>query len=99
MISYASLQQPRKMFASDQLLLGAELQGIWRWQLPRQLSRHRFRRLPTRCENQDRSQILRQCFGYKSRPVSTNVARNMIIEIIRMNLLERHWPQVVPDQD
>ena len=56
-----------------------------------------FTNLPARRENENWSQVLGQSFGNQSRPITTDLVGHMKIQIVGMNLFERHRPMIIPD--
>ena len=98
MIGDAAFQELRQMFAHEQLLFVTELERIWGGKLASQLGGERFGRLPARRENEDRTEVFRERLGHQARPVAANVARDVKIQVVRLDFLERHRPLLMFDQ-
>ena len=99
MIGDAALEQLGQVFADDQLLLGAELEGIGRGQLPGEFVGHGFGGLAARGEDQDRPQVFGQRLGDEPGPVTADFAGDMVAQAVGMDLVERHGAFIVADQN
>src|SRR5262245_31963593 len=98
MIGNSALEQFGQKLADHQLLFRTQREGIGSWQMTRQLRRHGFGRLAPRRKDQHRSEILRQGLGHESGPVSPDFTRQMVIELVGVNLFQRDWAQVMADE-
>ena len=99
MIGDAALEQLGEVLAHDQLLLGAELEGIGRGQLSGEFVGHGFGGLAARGEDQDRSQVVGQRLCHESRPVTTDFTGDMVAQAVGMNLVERHGAFIMTNQN
>ena len=77
-----------EMFAHGLLLVLPQLQWIRDGKLTRKFTGQCFGGLPARSEDEDRPQVLGQSFGNEARPIATNVARHMIIQVVRIDFIE-----------
>ena len=90
MIGDAALEQLGEVLADDELLLGAELEGIGRGQLAGEFGGHGFGGLAARGEDQDRPEVFGQRLGDEARPVAADFGRDVVAQAVGMDFLERH---------
>ncbi len=86
------------MFAHDKLLRCAQLQRIGCGQLAGKIRSHALSRLPARGEDQHRSEVLGQRLCHQAGPVTSNLGRNVVVEVVRMDFFERHGALFVADK-
>ena len=98
MIGDAASEQLRQVFADDHLLFSAQLERIGHGQMPRQFGGHGLGRLAARSKNQNRPQVVGERLGHQPRPIAANLAWQMIIQIIGVDLFERHRALVMANQ-
>src|SRR5215475_518249 len=98
MISDAAFQQLCQVVADEKFLLCAELERVGGGQLAREVGGHGFGGLSAWGKDEERSKVFGESFGNQTRPITANLARDMIAQLVGVNFLERHWSMVVTNQ-
>src|SRR2546423_1412417 len=96
MIRNPALEQLGHVLSYHELLFRTELERVRRGQLAGQLARKSFRRLSAWRKDENWTEILGQSLGNQSRPVATDLSRQMIAQAVGMHFFLWHRTLIVP---